>query len=198
MDLSTALLVAAIICGVGAAFLGQRGRDYLGLGSVMTGLMALLALTILTFVGFVAIAGLGQFGMAHLLYLVCVVGVPVLGVTTGLIARLFKRGTNGLPVIVVLCLVPAAVGLYGTHVVPTNLRVDAHRLEVDGMARVVRIGVLSDLQTPNIGDHENNAVDEILAAKPQIVVVPGDLCLSITHEVFYLTEFWSAGSDVGG
>ncbi len=175
MDLSTALLVAAIVSGVGAALLGQRGRDYLGIGSVTTGLMALLALTILAFVGFAALAGLSQFGMMHLLYLVAVVGIPVLGVTTALLARFLKRGTTGLPVIVALCLAPGALGLYGTHVEPTNLRVDAHRLEIDGMARVVRIAVLADLQTPNVGDHENNAVDEILAAKPQIVVIPGDL-----------------------
>lgn len=175
MDLSTALLIAAIVCGVSAALLGQRGRDYLGLGAFVTGSLALLAFMIMAFLGFAALAQLDQFGLMHLIYLVGVVSVPVLGVSMGLLARFYKRGTNGLPVLVGLSLIPAALGVYGTHVEPTNLRVDAHRLAVPGLNRVVRIGVLADLQTGSVSEHENNAVDEILAAKPQIVVVPGDL-----------------------
>ena len=175
MDLSTALAVASVICGIGAALLGQRGRDYLGLGAFVTGTLALLALLIITFVGFAALAGLNQFGLMHLIYLVVVIGVPVMGVTIGLVARFYKRGTNGLGVLIFLSLIPIGVGLYGTHVEPNNLRVDAHRLEVAGMERVIRVGVLADLQTDTVGEYENKAVDEILAANPQIVVVPGDL-----------------------
>lgn len=175
MDLSTALLVASIVCGFGAAFLGQRGRDYLGFGAFFTAGLALLALMIIAFVGFAAIAQLSQFGLLHLIYLFSVVGLPVMGISIGLFARFYKRGTTGLPVLVGLALLPAALGVYGTHFEPKNLRVDAHRLEIRDLERVVRIGVLSDLQTGSVGEFENKAVDEILAANPQIVVIPGDL-----------------------
>lgn len=175
MDLSTTLAVTSAICGVGAALLGQRGRDYLGFGAFVTGMLALLALLILTFVGFAALAQLNEFGMMHLIYLFFVIGVPVMGLTIGLTARFLKRGSNGLGVLMVLSLLPIGIGLYGTHIEPTNLRVDAHRLAVPGMERVIRIGVLADLQAPTVGEYENRAVDEILEANPQIVVIPGDL-----------------------
>ncbi len=175
MDLSTALLVASALCGVGAGLLGQRGRDYLGFGAFVTGFAALMALLIMAFVLFSAMAGLNEFGIFHLIYLVVVVGVPVMGLTIAATARFYKRGSTGLGALVLLSLVPAAVGLYGTHIEPGNLRVDAHRLEVPGVNRAIRVGVLADLQSPTIGDYENGAIDELLAADPQIVVIPGDL-----------------------
>lgn len=175
MDLSSALLVAAVLSAVVAAIVGQRGRDYLGPGAMIAALTALAAMTILIFVLFAAFWDLDQFGLIHLLYLVGVVGIPVVGISTALLARFYKRGTSSLPALVVLALAPAALGIYGTHVEPFNLRVDAHRVEVAGMNRAIRFGVLADLQATTISDYENETVDELLAANPQIVLIPGDL-----------------------
>ena len=39
----------------------------------------------------------------------------------------------------------------------------------------MRIAVLADLQTTGIGDHERAAVRAILDARPDVILVPGDL-----------------------
>jgi predicted MPP superfamily phosphohydrolase len=63
-------------------------------------------------------------------------------------------------------------------VAPFRLRVDHVRVAVDE-ARAgsddVRIAVLADLQTARIGDHERAAIDAVLDADPDIILLPGDL-----------------------
>ncbi len=75
-------------------------------------------------------------------------------------------------------LVPAPVGLYATHVAPYLLHVDEHRVAVDAARDgddPIRLGVLSDLQTTGVGDHERRAVRALLDAEPDVIVLPGDL-----------------------
>ena len=39
----------------------------------------------------------------------------------------------------------------------------------------ITIGVLADLQTNRVGHHEREAVDRLVAAAPDVIVIPGDL-----------------------
>ena len=84
---------------------------------------------------------------------------------TPLMARLLFIGAIAL----------GAAGLWATHIEPDRLRVDSHGLGARGATRPIVVGVIADLQTPSIGDHERNAVDSVLEAEPHVVVLAGDL-----------------------
>lgn len=121
--------------------------------------------------------GLNVFGVVHLAYLGITVTVPLIGL--GSLGLGFGcRGSVPARVLGVVLLLPAAVGAYATHVEPDDLRVQRVDVPVDP-ARAgrgsVRNGVLADLQTNGVGDHERRAVDELMAARPDIILVPGDL-----------------------
>lgn len=177
MDLSTLLLICAVATGVGAALaaryrsVGTQLRD-LGIGF----LVALLTVVLLTVV-LILVVGLDFFGLVHFLYLVAVVGFPV-AVAIIALPHYFDREYRTPLVAHMLMLAAAgliAVGLWGTHVEPFRLQVDRQALGATGASRPIIVGVLSDLQTRSIGDHERNAVAKILEAEPDIVVLPGDL-----------------------
>ena len=47
--------------------------------------------------------------------------------------------------------------------------------EAGALAAPIRIGVLADLQTEAVGAHEERAIELLLAEKPDLIVIPGDL-----------------------
>jgi predicted MPP superfamily phosphohydrolase len=121
--------------------------------------------------------GLDLFGIAHVLYLQVTLAVPLLG--AGLLVLGWRRRISTAGVVVSLALlVPAPIGVWASHIAPFRLQVDEHRVPVteghDGQG-TVRIAVLADLQTTGIGDHERAAVRAILDARPDVILVPGDL-----------------------
>ena len=70
------------------------------------------------------------------------------------------------------------LGVYATHIEPHWLRVDHHELGVSSARTgddAIRIGVIGDLQSAGIGDHEREAVREVMATEPDLVLLPGDL-----------------------
>ena len=116
---------------------------------------------------------LGLFGYLHLLYLLAVVSVPIL-LGGWYVAAFFRlrqtrllRLGGGLAVVIVL------LGVWGTHIEPNWLAVDVVAVSAS-VQQPIRIGVLSDLQTPNVGKHEWNAVNALIEAQPDLVLVPGD------------------------
>jgi predicted MPP superfamily phosphohydrolase len=136
-------------------------------GAVGFGLATVAAIGALAVVPLVA-GEMRFFGLVHLAYLGVTVAVPMVG------AAVAVRAVAGpLPapwtVAAVVLLLPAPVGWYATHVEP-------HRLTVDRAGDdPVTIGVLSDLQTNHVGEHERAAVDRLLAEEPDLILVPGDL-----------------------
>ncbi|HEV7721620.1 MAG TPA: metallophosphoesterase, partial [Iamia sp.] len=77
-----------------------------------------------------------------------------------------------------VALLPAPVGFYATHVEPSWLRVDHPVVAIDPERAgddEIRIAVLADLQTPGVGDHERHAVAEVMAAEPDVILLPGDI-----------------------
>ncbi|MEM8709237.1 MAG: metallophosphoesterase, partial [Actinomycetota bacterium] len=56
-----------------------------------------------------------------------------------------------------------------------------------------RIGVLADLQTPAVGDYERDAVAELLATEPDVILVPGDLWQMSDEQII---EDWPVFSDL--
>lgn len=70
----------------------------------------------------------------------------------------------------------ALIGIYAVHIEPLWLRVDELQMVVqaDGTDHV-RVAVLADLQTDGVGAHERRAVASVMAAQPDIIIIPGDL-----------------------
>lgn len=171
----TAGAVAAAVVGVVAAVAGRRGepvdRRSLALAlagaAVPTGLVAVAA---------VSRSG-GLFTVVHAGYLALTLTVPVLGAV--LLALGVRWGSAAGPrALAVALLLPAPVGVYATHVEPHWLRVDQVAVAVAPTragADPVRIAVLADLQTDRVGGHEREAIDAVLAAAPDVILVPGDL-----------------------
>lgn len=118
------------------------------------------------------ITGPDLFTSVHVAYLVLTVGVPLAGTIVLVFSRDRARIVTAL---CVLALLAIPLGIYATYIEPFWLRVDHVELEVESVSENIRIGVLADLQTTEIGSYENEAVDRLINAEPDLVLVPGDL-----------------------
>lgn len=139
------------------------------------------------------LATLGFFGVAHVVYLL-VTGVPACVVIAALLVpdgRAWVRTRGGGAATALLAL-PPMLGLYASHVEPFWLAVDRVDVAVDAGAGL-RIGVLADLQTPEIGEYERDAVARLLAAEPDLIVIPGDLWQMSDEQI---VEDWPIFSDL--
>lgn len=176
---SLALLVVAVVAGAaGVAVASRAGRGPVGWSVVLLAMVGAGAAGVVG--GAVLVAGEGTtsfWDLLHLGYLGVTVTGPLLAVGLGILA-VRRSAPRGLGAVLVVALLPAPLGFYATHVEPYRLRVDHHVVAVDP-ARAgddeVRIAVLADLQTNRVGDHERRAVDEVLAAEPDLILLPGDL-----------------------
>jgi hypothetical protein len=172
----TVVALAAGAAGVMAVVRSTGTPDASGLRAVGWGLAAAAA------VGAVAVLPLfvGQmrfFGIVHLAYLGVTIAVPLVGLAVG--ARVVA-GPLPAPWALagLVLLLPAPVGWYATHVEPYRLTVDRRTVPIDPARTgddTVTIGVLADLQTNDVGHHEQAAVDRLLAEEPDLILVAGDL-----------------------
>jgi predicted MPP superfamily phosphohydrolase len=128
------------------------------------------------------------FGGLAITYLDLVVGVPLVMVAVLAAAAATRRAVRsrgsarmGTRPALVVCgagLLLAPIGFYATHIEPGMLEVD--RPEPLAVAAVragdqrLVVGVLTDLQTTVVGDHEREAVTELMAARPDVILLPGD------------------------
>lgn len=163
--------VAAIVCCIAAT-----DRRRVSIVTVCIGLVALVPATFAV-LALGILRGLDLFGIAHVLYLQATLAVPILGAGLLVLGR-WRRSSTAAVVAGAVLLVPAPVGLWASHVAPFRLQVDQHDVPVDPGQEgrgTVRIAVLSDLQTAGVGDHERRAVQAVLDAEPDVIVLPGDL-----------------------
>lgn len=83
-----------------------------------------------------------------------------------------KRLTFGIPLIL-LALIPSALGIYATNVEPKRLEVN--RFVVPALVGTpISIGVIADIQSPSVGEHEKTAVQALSAQQTDLVLVAGD------------------------
>lgn len=180
MGTTRALTAVAVLGGLaGAATLFLTPRRW---WFVRTAAVGLALATTIVGLAILVLAGNGEirrFGVLHLAYLGLVLAVPLVGL--GVLARvgvdraLARR--VALPTAAVL-LLPAVIGWYGTHVEPYRLRIDRVPVPVAADragSSPVRVGVLADLQTADVGDYEYRAVEKLLAERPDLILVAGDL-----------------------
>jgi len=179
------LAFVAAVAGVGVMVLSARRRAQPGhlvwidvlRGAVAAGTMVVAAIAagLMTF-------RLDLFGVVSVLYFAVVVGVPVVGM---LVVGWWLRDRRGRsvsrPVAALLApaLLAGSIGVWGSAIEPYRLEVDRPDLIVVSSARTgresIRIGVLTDLQAAHIGDYERSAVDMLMAQKPDIILLPGDI-----------------------
>lgn len=177
-DLTIQMTVLTLAAGgAGAAVVVRAARrQRADLSAVLRALVVSGALVGAGLVVAVA-SGIGPFGVAHLLYLAVVVTVPIIG-TAVLGGRVAARASTAAVVAGAVMLVPVPVGVYATHVAPYRLVVDHERVHLPQERAgddPVRIAILSDLQTTGVGEHERAAVRAVQEARPDVILIPGDL-----------------------
>ncbi len=123
---------------------------------------------------------LDVFGIAHVVYLAIVVTIPVAaGVLLAIGVRRLRTTNRQLArrnvAALLVAMLPAPLGYYATHIEPDRLITDRHTIAIADLAQPLKVAVLSDLQSPNIGDHERRAFAAVLDAEADLVVIPGDL-----------------------
>lgn len=180
-SLATTLAVAAVsaaVTGIVFALYRTRDRAPVLLDVTLAVIVATMAtLGALAVRRLVSAEPLQPFGTFHALYDGVLVTLPLIGLVLGVVALRRRSGPWTLSVCGVLVLL-GALGWYTTHIEPNWLRVDTIDVPVastrsgDGP---IRIAVLADLQTAEVGDHERDAVQAIMNGEPDVIVIPGDL-----------------------
>lgn len=183
--LSVALdFVVGSIVLLGRAAWSRQAPAHVGLtriafaGLALGALLAVRALAVMWF-------GLANiFGVLHTAYLDLVVVVPALGAVLLVLGRRRVGPSPRValsPVVRIFgaySLLLAVVGLYATFIEPRLLQLETATSflpeERVGSAPL-RIGVIADIQTSRVGRHERRAVEKLMALRPDIVLMPGDL-----------------------
>lgn len=176
---TTVLAAAAWVAGAAVVRMSARPRG----APVQAGHLvraATVALAVAFFGSWLGQAsGYRTFGVIRIVYVALVVVVPLLGAAL-LAARFAGRiaATRGALVLAAATALPAGVGVWATWIEPFRIVVERTTVPIapdrGGHGRV-RVGVLADLQTDAVGAHEHLAVDLLLAERPDVILVPGDL-----------------------
>jgi len=116
------------------------------------------------------------FGVMQLLWIALAFHAPIGGLSV-LLQRRRGRAVERAPLwIARLSFLVLPVAFYAMVIEPDRLVFEEARLAARMPIRApLRIGVMSDLQCSTIGDHEREACARLMAAKPDLIVVAGDL-----------------------
>jgi len=170
-------LIDACAAGLGL-FAPWPGREGPGAGAIGLGRVArAAALTALAFALKIPFLGVHAFGLIRLAYLDLVVLVPLAGLAV-LVATRRRRVTPLARLAAWAGLGLAAVGVYATLIEPFRLRLETARVAVDPLRAgraAVRVGVITDFQTDQVTDYERGAIGRLMAQKPDVILLPGDV-----------------------
>ncbi len=170
--LAAAALFTVFFIGLAIAPKGRVGRT---VGALVAAVAAGLAWTAVVVLARARGWVLTEEAQFHHLYVLAVVGLPVVGAVV-LVASLMqpvkdRRARVGGRLVALAFIAPAFVGFYATNIEPQWLQVE--HLTVGGGG--VRVAVVSDVQTDRFGDFENEVMATALAEQPDLIVVPGDI-----------------------
>ena len=124
-------------------------------------------------------------GLLHIFSLIMFWYANVVVVPTALSVAALRLAWKGNPVrltpaarvLVILFLFALPLCAYASFIEPYQLRLERAEVALEDSTSLnapIRIAVLADIQTDSIGAHEERAVEMALAAKPDIIVLPGD------------------------
>lgn len=164
------VLLAAVVIGVAAGLTGRAAKPEQSMfGRALAVGVVGSALGVL---GVLVQHGREFFAMAHLVYLIGTAAVPI---AAALLLTRSPSSTRAVKSALGAAVLMLPIGLYASHIEPFWLRVERVELGVPQNEAGLRIGVLSDLQTTEVGDYENEAVDTLLAEEPDLILIPGDI-----------------------
>jgi len=170
--LFTALATALVL----TVLLSRRQRP-LGLSHVATAVGGVLAL-----IGVFVVQGrtgpvrFTSFGLMQLLWLSIAWVVPMCSIVTLLQRRAGRPVTPATLTVATLGLTMIPIAVYAMVLEPRRLVLEEATLEArTPLQRDLRIGVLSDIQCSTIGAHERRAAARLMAEKPDLILVAGDL-----------------------
>ncbi len=126
---------------------------------------------------FLAGAGVGAFGLMRLAF---VDGVFLIPLASLAVLVMGARGRASLLACGLACLglLAGGVGVYANQVEPFRLRVETARvpLAAERAGRgTITVGVLTDFQTEGVEDYERGAIARLMAGKPDLILMPGDV-----------------------
>jgi uncharacterized protein len=167
----SAAVDTVVLCG--AVVWAVRGEPVAGrLIAALAAAVALLAAK------GIVLLGLGvsvPFGVLHVVWLDLVVAIPLAALL--LLALTRRRAGRFLRTGAVAAVLLAPVGAYASLIEPERLELERAELELDPRRegdRPLRIGVIADIQCEEVGGHEREAVDRVMAERPDIILLAGD------------------------
>ena len=153
-------------------------------GRLLAALAAAAALLAAKGIVLVALGVTVPFGVMHVLWLDLVVAIPLAAIL--LLALTRRRAGRFVRAAAVAAVLLAPVGAYASFVEPERLTLERAELELDpGRAgeRPLRIGVIADLQCEEVGEHEREAVDRLMAERPDVILLAGDYHQGAGHKL---------------
>lgn len=125
----------------------------------------------------------------NFVYCAWTIALPLLGVWVLASARM-REVTRGARALAWTSLAALPVAIHATFIEPWRLETVHTEVVLPAErapARALTIAVLSDLQCVEVTDHERDAVARALAAKPDLILLPGDFVQVGTHRI---PEIW--------
>jgi predicted MPP superfamily phosphohydrolase len=171
----TLVLCAAVAWAV-------RGEPVLG--RLLAALAAAGALLAAKGIALVVLGVTVPFGVMHVIWLDLVVAIPLAAIL--LLALTRRRSSRVVRAGAVAALLLAPVGAYASLVEPERLTLERAELELDPRRdgeRPLRIGVIADLQCEEVGDHEREAVERLMAERPDLILLAGDYHQGAGHKL---------------
>ncbi len=167
-----------------------RCRGSLNIPGSLVGLRQVVLASLVAFLGLVLQVavlmslGMGFFGFVRIVLMHIIVTIPLCGFAL-LVVELchWRKGMGRLlstPLLyfVVASLPLAPLGAYATFVEPYLLTLESVPVSVDSAragTSTIRIGVLADIQTAGVTDHEHRAFDMVMEQSPDLILIPGDV-----------------------
>jgi len=184
-------LVACATClWIAARLATSRGTTRLGIRSFAE-FGAIAAFVIVTKTAACGVLGLQLFGLIFLGYLDVSIVAPAVGLLIFLLHHLriagFAKVEYSAPVrgMAMLLLMGAPISFYATFVEPFRLQVEQASVHVERLNTrdaTIKIAVLADLQFNEVTAHERRAIEMAMAAKPDIILLPGDVFQGTARE----------------
>jgi len=161
---------AALVCGALLLALRQARTGWRWVAALGLVLVALA----LKGVALVATGLDIPFGVMHVLWLDLIVVAPLAAL---LALRTWPSARPALRAAVVLALLLAPVGAYASLIEPDRLVTERARVPLadDRTGRApLKIAVIADLQFEQLGSHEREAIEHVLAERPDLILLAGD------------------------
>jgi predicted MPP superfamily phosphohydrolase len=122
--------------------------------------------------------GATSFEGIHVAYGILTWSFPAMGVAavvSTFISRMQVQRGVSLP-LGILCIIPAFVGYYATNIEPKRLAVDHYDVGTPtSESKRLRVVVISDIQSPEVGDFERRAARTAARQEADLILSPGDL-----------------------